>query len=53
MRSLIEFPGLKVSILASTSASVTPRVIALMRTSGVLPIVSRTELAMGGGGGTE
>ncbi len=41
IRSLIELPGLKVSILASTVASVTPRVIWLMRTSGVLPMVSR------------
>jgi hypothetical protein len=41
MRSLIELPGLKVSTLASTVASVTPLVIALIRTSGVRPIVSR------------
>jgi hypothetical protein len=41
MRSFSEFPGLKVSSLATTVASVTPRVIELMRTSGVLPIVSR------------
>ena len=41
MRSLIELPGLNVSSLASTVASVTPRVIALMRTSGVCPMVSR------------
>src|SRR5438034_761404 len=41
MRSLIELPGLKVSILASTVASTTPCVILLMRTIGVLPIASR------------
>jgi hypothetical protein len=35
MRSLIELPGLNVSSLTSTSASVTSRVIALMRTIGV------------------
>jgi hypothetical protein len=52
IRSLMELPGLNVSILASTSASVTPRVIALIRTSGVLPMASRTVLAMGGGAGT-
>src|SRR5438045_6655716 len=46
MRSLIELPGLKVSILASTVASVTPFVIALMRTSGVWPMVSRIVLQM-------
>ncbi len=46
MRSFSEFPGLKVSSLARTVASVTPRVIALMRTSGVLPIVSRMLLEM-------
>jgi hypothetical protein len=47
MRSFSEFPGLKVSSLASTVASVTPRVIALMRTSGVLPMVSRMLLEIG------
>ena len=41
MRSLIELPGLKVSILARTSAATTPFVMRLMRTSGVSPIVSR------------
>ena len=41
MRSLIELPGLKVSTLASTSALMTPFVRRLMRTSGVLPMVSR------------
>ena len=41
MRSLIELPGLKVSTFASTVASITPRVIALMRTIGVLPMASR------------
>jgi hypothetical protein len=35
MRSLIELPGLKVSSLTSTSASVTPCVMRLTRTSGV------------------
>jgi hypothetical protein len=35
MRSLIELPGLTVSILATTSALTTPRVKALMRTIGV------------------
>jgi hypothetical protein len=34
---LIELPGLKVSSLTRTVASVTPRVMALMRTIGVLP----------------
>src|SRR5688500_11953733 len=41
MRSLIEFPGLNVSIFANTSASISPRVIAWMRTGGVLPMASR------------
>ena len=41
MRSLIELPGLNVSSFTSTVASVTPRVIALMRTIGVKPIASR------------
>src|SRR5687767_1295999 len=41
IRSLIELPGLKVSILASTVASTTPLVIELMRTNGVLPMASR------------
>ena len=46
IRSLIELPGLKVSSLASTVASVRSRVIALMRTSGVCPMVSRMLLQM-------
>src|SRR6187200_2767668 len=41
IRSLIEFPGLNVSIFASTVASMTPRVMRLMRTIGVLPMTSR------------
>ena len=41
IRSLIELPGLKVSILASTVASMTPRVMRLMRTIGVSPMASR------------
>src|SRR2546427_5868750 len=41
MRSLIEFPGLNVSSLASTAPLMTPWVIRLMRTIGVLPIASR------------
>ena len=41
IRSLIELPGLKVSSLASTVASMTPLVIELMRTIGVLPMASR------------
>ena len=41
IRSLIELPGLKVSTLASTVASMTPLVIELMRTIGVLPMASR------------
>jgi quercetin dioxygenase-like cupin family protein len=41
MRSLIELPGLNVSIFASTSALTSPRVMLLMRTMGVCPIVSR------------
>src|SRR5204862_2318230 len=41
IRSLIELPGLNVSILASTVASTSPRVIRLMRTIGVSPIASR------------
>src|SRR5437899_3468237 len=41
MRSLIELPGLNVSIFASTVASISPRVIRLMRTIGVSPIASR------------
>src|SRR5437899_495113 len=41
MRSLIELPGLNVSILTSTVASTRPRVILLMRTIGVSPIASR------------
>jgi len=35
MRSLMELPGLNISSLARTSASVTPRVSLLMRTIGV------------------
>ena len=35
MRSLIELPGLNVSTLASTVALTTPRVMRLIRTSGV------------------
>ncbi len=38
MRSLIELPGLNVSILATTVASVAPRVRRLMRTIGVAPM---------------
>src|SRR6185369_8687294 len=41
MRSLIELPGLNVSIFATTVASVASLVIRLMRTRGVLPMVSR------------
>src|SRR5688572_23664427 len=41
IRSLIELPGLKVSTLANTVASMTPLVIELMRTIGVLPMASR------------
>src|SRR5262245_42185870 len=41
IRSLIELPGLNVSILANTSASTRPRGIRFSRTSGVLPITSR------------
>src|SRR5687768_15028462 len=41
MRSLIELPGLNVSSLIRTSAAMTPRVIALTRISGVLPIAPR------------
>jgi hypothetical protein len=41
IRSLIELPGLKVSTLARTVASVTPLVMALIRTIGVFPIASR------------
>src|SRR5688500_2136641 len=44
MRSLIELPGLKIWSLASTVASVTPRVSALMRTIGVFPMASRIVL---------
>ena len=55
MRSLIELPGLVVSILASTSALTTPLGMRLRRTSGVLPIVSRMLLQMrvGMSGGAE
>ena len=41
MRSLIELPGLKVSILASTVPLTTPLVMRLMRTIGVSPMASR------------
>ena len=41
MRSLIELPGLNVSILASTVASITPLVMRLIRTIGVWPMASR------------
>src|SRR5258707_12345154 len=41
IRSLIELPGLKVSILASTVPFTTPFVIRLRRTIGVPPIASR------------
>src|SRR5262245_7055002 len=41
MRSLMELPGLKVSIFARTSALTMPRVIELMRTIGVWPMASR------------
>ena len=41
MRSLIELPGLKVSIFASTSAATIPFVMRWMRTIGVSPIAPR------------
>ncbi len=41
IRSLIELPGLNVSILTRTVPLTTPFVIRLMRTIGVSPIVSR------------
>jgi hypothetical protein len=41
IRSLIEFPGLNVSSLISTSASIQPRMMLWTRTIGVLPIASR------------
>ena len=41
MRSLIELPGLKVSILARTVAFTTPFVMRLIRTIGVSPMASR------------
>src|SRR5262245_44196923 len=41
IRSLIELPGLNVSSLMRTVASVTSRVIALTRTIGVWPMASR------------
>ena len=44
MRSLIELPGLTVSILARTVAFTTPFVIRLIRIIGVSPIASRTLL---------
>ena len=43
MRSLIELPGLNVSILATTSAATTPLGMRLSRTIGVSPMVSRME----------
>jgi hypothetical protein len=46
MRSLIELPGLNVSSLTRMSASVTSRVMALMRTIGVCPMTSRMLLAI-------
>src|SRR5215813_10728490 len=46
MRSLIELPGLKVSILARTVPGTTPLVMRLMRTIGVSPIASRIVLAI-------
>ena len=41
IRSLMEFPGLKVSTFASTVPEMMPFVIRLMRTIGVSPIASR------------
>ena len=41
IRSLMELPGLNVSIFARTVAPITPRVMRLMRTIGVWPMVSR------------
>ena len=41
MRSLIELPGLKVSSFTRTVAGITPRVMLLIRTSGVCPMASR------------
>src|SRR5262245_19816600 len=41
IRSLIELPGLNVSSLTTTVLSLTPRLMRLMRTIGVLPMVSR------------
>ena len=41
MRSLIELPGLKVSIFANTSAATRPAVIRLIRTIGVSPMAPR------------
>ena len=43
MRSLIELPGLNVSILATTSAATTPLGMRFSRTIGVSPMVSRME----------
>ena len=48
IRSLMELPGLKVSSLARTVASITPRVIALIRTMGVRPMAFRIVSATGG-----
>ena len=47
MRSLIELPGLNVSTLTSTSALITPWVMRLILTIGVLPMASRIVLLMG------
>src|SRR5262245_49824209 len=41
IRSLIELPGLNVSSLTRTSASINPRVMLCTRTIGVLPMASR------------
>jgi hypothetical protein len=41
IRSLSELPGLKVSSFARTVPGTTPRVMLLIRTRGVCPIVSR------------
>ena len=41
MRSLIELPGLNVSSFARTVALMSPAVMELIRTIGVLPIASR------------
>src|SRR5438045_917025 len=46
MRSLMELPGLNVSILATTSAAMTPRVMRLIRTIGVCPMTSKMDDAI-------